>query len=138
MLRRRPPLSAALLAPLAVLALALAACGSSDDPGTTAASTSAASTTAAQTTVTAPEKGRFSVKEIVKLTGLKPSDDGKSWTSVTGCHVTAILTTHAEVLAVRTNPDALVVTNGDDDVGVQFDPVAGCREALLANLSQVK
>ena len=49
-----------------------------------------------------------------------------------------ILPTHAEVLTDRPTPDALVVTNSADDVGVKFDPTAGCREALLANLSQVK
>ena len=49
-----------------------------------------------------------------------------------------ILPTHAQVLKYRTSQDALVVSNTTDDVGVVFEPKAGCREALLANLSQVK
>ena len=48
------------------------------------------------------------------------------------------MTTNAEVLRYRTSPDAFVVTNPADDVGVVFVPGAQCREALTANLTLVK
>jgi hypothetical protein len=115
---------AALFAALALLALG--ACGSGGD-----------TTETTTTTAAAPAQGRYTVAQVEKLTGLKRNGDG-TWTSVTGCRVTEILPTHAAILKVRTSPDALVVSNGADDVGVVFDGKAGCREALLANLSQVK
>ena len=74
---------------------------------------------------------------MAKTAGFTQKPDG-TWTSPTGCTVTMILLTHAAVLQQRTSQDALVVTNSRDDVGVTFDLKAGCREALLANLSQVK
>ena len=130
MIRPARHLPAALL--LTLTALGLGACGSSGDK--TATSTAAPATTAAAV----PAKGRYSDKQVAKLAGFTPNADGRSWTSLTGCRVTMILPTHAEVLKYRTSQDALVVTNTADDVGVVFDLKPGCREALLANLSQVK
>jgi len=129
MLRTARPLSAALI--LTAGALVLAACGSSDDGGASATSTATATTAAPAVAA------RHTAQDVAKTVGFKDNGDG-TWTSPTGCRVTAILLTHAEVLQQRTSPDALVVTNGADDVGVKFESKAGCREALLANLSQVK
>jgi len=128
MIRPARHLPAALL--LTLTALGLAACGSGSDK--------TATSTAAPTTATAPAKGRYSTRQIAKLAGFTPNADGRSWTSLTGCRVTMILPTHAEVLKYRTSQDALVVTNTADDVGVVFDLKPGCREALLANLTRVK
>jgi hypothetical protein len=111
----------ALLLLLTFSALGLGACGSSDD-------TAATTTTA---------KGRFTDSQVAKLAGFTRNADG-TWTNPTGCRVTTILLTHAEVVKQRTSPDALVVSNGADDLGVVFGAKAGCREALLANLTQVK
>ncbi len=111
---------------LALAALGLGSCGSRD--GTTATSTAAA----------AAAKGRYSDRQVAKLAGFTLNADGRTWTNPTGCTVTMILPTHAEVLKRRTSQDAPVVSNTADDVGVVFDPKPGCREALLANLSQVK
>ena len=113
---------------LAGAVLALGACGSSGD--TTQATTQAAPAK--------PAKGRYSVSQVAKLAGFKAAADGHSWTSITGCRVTVIMTTHAEVLTYRPNPDALVVTNPADDIGVKFDPTPGCRDALTANLTKVR
>ena len=129
MIRAARHLPATLL--FTLTALGLGACGSSGD--------ATATSTAAQTTAAAvPAKGRYSDKQVAKLAGLTPNADGRTWTNATGCRVTMILPTHAEVLKYRTSPDALVVTNTPDDVGVVFDLKPGCREALLANLSRVK
>ena len=75
--------------------------------------------------------------EVAQRIGLKgtPAD---GWTSLTGCRVTRVMTTHAEVLKYRTSTDPLVVTNPADDVGVVFEPGQQCREALTANLALVK
>lgn len=130
MVRTARALPAALL--LIAFALAFAACGSSDgDGGTTSATTT--STAAATTSAGA----RYTAQEVAKTAGFKANGDG-TWTNPTGCTVTKILLTHDEVLRDRTSPDALVVTNGADDVGVAFASKTGCREALLANLSRVK
>jgi len=129
MIRPASHLPATLL--LTLTAIGLGACGSSGDKTATG---TAAPTTA--TPVTA--KGRYSDKQVAKLAGFTQNADGRTWTNATGCRVTMILPTHAEVLKYRTSPDALVVTNTADDVGVVFDLKPGCREALLANLSRVK
>lgn len=136
MIRHVRPVPAAALALSAALALALAACGSSDEPSTTAAGTT--TTTVTQATPSTKSKGRFTINQIEDLVGLKPIEGGKAWTSITGCRVTVIMTTHAEVLTYRTTQDEPVVTNPADDVGVKFDPVPGCRDALTANLTKVK
>lgn len=120
---------------LSLAALALGACGSSDDGTPTGAASSAATTTTSAATTSAG--ARYSARQVAKLAGLTSNPDG-TWTNPTGCTVTKILLTRDEVLKNRTSPDALVVTNGADDVGVAFASKAGCREALLANLSQVK
>ena len=132
MMRTAPQGAAGLLLTLA--ALALAACGSSGDA--TTASTAAA-TTSAQPATTTAAKARYTAGQVAKIAGFTRHADG-TWTSPTGCRVTMILLTHDEVLKQRTSQDALVVTNSADDVGVTFDLKAGCREALLANLSRVK
>ncbi len=108
-------------------ALALAACGSGDD---------GADSTATATTAPAAA-ARYTAAQVAKTAGFTENADG-TWTNPTGCTVTKILLTHDEVLKNRTSPDALVVTNGADDVGVAFTAKAGCREALLANLSRVR
>ena len=131
MVRPARHLPAALL--LALTVLGAGACGSGGDKTATSTATSTATTAAG-----APAKGRYSDKQVAKLAGFTPNADGRSWTSLTGCRVTMILPTHAEVLKYRTSQDALVVTNTADDVGVVFDLKPGCREALLANLSRVK
>ncbi len=107
---------------LLLAALTLGACGSSDDD--------AATTTAAA-------RGRFSIEQVAELAGLKPSETG-SWTNVTGCRVTRIMTTRADVAKYQTGVDALVVVNPAGDVGVTFDATPGCRESLQANLIRVK
>ena len=128
MIRPARHLPAALL--LTLTALGLGACGSGDGNGAT--------TTAKTTAAATPAKGRYSDRQVAKLAGFTQNADGKTWTNPTGCRVTMILPTHAEILKYRTSPDALVVSNSADDVGVVFDLKSGCREALLANLSQVK
>lgn len=130
MARPTASITAALLL-LALAALALPACGSSDDAGT-ATTASTASTAAAPAA-----KARYTAAQVARVAGFERSADG-TWTNATGCRITMILLTNAEVLKERTSQDALVVTNSSDDVGVKFDSRAGCREALLANLSQVK
>jgi hypothetical protein len=127
MIRPARHLPATLL--LTLTALGLGACGSSGDE--TATSTAAPVTAA-------PAKGRYSDKQVAKLAGFTQNADGRTWTNPTGCVVTMILPTHAEVLKYRTSQDALVVSNTTDDVGVVFKLKPGCREALLANLSRVK
>ena len=119
--------AALLLLSLAVLGTG--ACGSGDD-------TITAKTTSTAAPVTT-EKARYTAQQVAKTAGFTENADG-TWTSPTGCRVTMILLTHAGVLKERTSQDALVVSNTADDVGVKFDLKAGCREALLANLSQVK
>ena len=129
MIRAARHLPATLL--FTLTALGLGACGSSGD--------ATATSTAAQTTAAAvPAKGRYSDKQVAKLAGFTQNADGKTWTNPPGCRVRMILPTHAEILKYRTPQDALVVSNSTDDVGVVFDTKPGCREALLANLSQVK
>ena len=118
---------------LALAALALPACGSSDDA--TTAETAATTTTQPDSTTTA--KARYTAAQVARTAGFEQNPDG-TWTNATGCRITMILLTNAEVLKERTSQDALVVTNSSDDIGVKFDSKAGCREALLANLSQVK
>ena len=132
MIPATPARAAALLLTLA--ALALAACGSSDDGSTTA--TTAAATTSTQAATTTAD-ARYTTAQVAKIAGFKKNADA-TWTSPTGCRVTMILLTHDAVLKERTSQDALVVSNSLDDVGVKFDLKAGCREALLANLSRVK
>ena len=129
---RTAPAGAALL--LALATLALTACGSSDVA--TTASTAAA-TTSAQPPAATAAPARYTTRQVARIAGFRQNADG-TWTSPTGCTVTMILLTHDEVLKERTSQDALVVSNDRDDVGVKFTLKAGCREALLANLSQVK
>jgi hypothetical protein len=115
---------------LALIVLGAGACGSGGDK----TATSTATTTAA---AAAPAKGRYTAKQVARIAGFTQTPGG-TWTSPTGCTVTMILLTHEAVVRERTSQDALVVSNSRDDVGVKFDLKAGCREALLANLSQVK
>lgn len=120
-------LPAALLLTLA--AITLGACGSSDD--------TAATTAAAQTGTAAQERGRFSAEQVAELAGFTAAGGG-TWKNATGCEISAILTTRAEVQTYLTSPDALVVVNPAGDAGVRFEPTPGCRESLQANLTKVR
>ena len=137
---RRPATAAAAVL---LLAAALAGCGSGDDGASTSAAsaTSAATATLPASATTAKpgdDKARFTEAQVVRLAGLTPIEGGRAWRSQTGCRVTKIFRTRSEVIANRTAFASLVVTNPTDDVGVKFDPVAGCREALTANLTLVR
>ena len=120
---------------LGALAVALGACGSGDGGSTT--TTAAPTATTTQATAPAPA-GRYTAAEVAKKARFTKAPDGRGWISLTGCRVTRIMTTNAEVLRYRTSPDAFVVTNPADDVGVVFVPGPQCREALTANLTLVK
>lgn len=124
---RHPRVAPALV--LLALGAGLGACGSGsgDAPATTT------------TTAAAPAPaGRYTVAEVARRARLTKAPDGRGWISITGCRVTRILTTHAEVLRYRTSPDALVVTNPADDIGVAFEAGGDCRAALTANLTLVR
>lgn len=112
-----------------VLTVALAGCGSDEPQPTAAATTQAAA---------APAAGRYTVDEVAKLARMKRAPGGDGWVSLTGCRVTRVLTTRADVLRYRPSADAPVVTNPADDIGVQFTPAPNCREALTANLTLVR
>lgn len=126
-----------------VLTAALGGCGSGGDGASTTAATVTSATTgtlpaSATTAKPGDDKARFTEAQVVRLARLTPIEGGKAWRSQTGCRVTKIFRTRSEVIANRTAFASLVVTNPADDVGVTFDPVTGCREALTANLTLVK
>ena len=109
--------------------LALGGCGSGSGAGAGSAATA---------TAEPAQAARYTAAEVAKLARFTKAPDGEGWVNLTGCRVTKILTTHAEVVENRPDADAFVVTNPADDIGVVFVPGTQCREALTANLTLVK